>query len=112
MRIHRNDVRIDKRQVTVKNSSFLGYSKGTLKCGDFFTYLDENQIRIGKMHGRIAMDAQNVSLGHIVAQVLSNNGQFTMQRWVDPSTVLETIPEDKVNLHMSSFFADDEINIL
>jgi len=52
----------------------------------------------------IKTDPLHKSVGHIVAQVVNNSFAFTMERWVNPEDVIETIPADRMAREVFMFF--------
>jgi hypothetical protein len=89
----RTDVRIDKQQVQCPNASHLGYDKWRAQVGDIITFREADQLRIGRMIGRIAY-APNLNGGrslrnYILAVVLDNHTlSHTCERWINPADVV------------------------
>ena len=105
LKMSRKDVEVDQCHVHVPNSSWLGFSKGTLRPGDFFVYLEHTTRRLGRMHYRIAQESQRLCDGFIVAQVAINSCLSNhCERWVSPMDVLETIPADRVEPEILALF--------
>lgn len=96
MKTSRTDIKRDKRIVKCFNSSLLGYSTYTLKAGDVFLFRYKGDIEhhIARSHGRAK--PLNCNKYHILAQQLSDNLQFSYERWIDPEDVIEIIPAQHV----------------
>lgn len=117
METMRKDVERNKRQTLVKNSSLLGYSTNMLRYGDMFRYKETYtngsfSYRNALCHGRIRplnkINETDKIQWYILAQTVSENMQFTYERWVSPEKVVETVPKDKINQHIKDFFTEKE----
>jgi hypothetical protein len=103
----RTDCKIDNRKVICKNSSLIGYSTNVVKAGDFFTYTDHNrnQIQMARSLGRVSAPALSANEkpinGYILALVLSGDGTFAFERWVNPDDVQSVMP---LPTKMTAFF--------
>lgn len=104
----RRDATIDGKQVICRNASMLGYSSVKLRVGMVFTVSDEygGDGSAFRMIGRIAYapalrgDAGPIR-NWILALVLSNDGTFCYERWINPEHVTSTHP---VPSRMAEFF--------
>lgn len=95
----RTDAQIDHRQVTCPNATHLGFAKVNAQRGDLIvykeTYTDGSfSTRIARMIGRvhyapaIADDKEPVR-DFLLVLVLSDNGCFCYERWINPKDVTE-----------------------
>ncbi len=96
----RKDISTDRKQVSCKNSSTLGFSCKTLYCGEKFIFVDESsddQKRLGRMVARISAcsspDHANVT-GRIIAVVLTEELGLC-ERWVRPEDVIRTFHDQR-----------------
>lgn len=116
MKTSRKDITRDKRQSKCLNSTLLGFSSYTLKYGDFFIYEESytdgtKQKRFAKCHGRVKPEK---SLGnepvqyYILAQVISFDLRYDMERWIEPKDVIETVPAERMNDHVKKLFIELE----
>lgn len=116
MKTSRKDVKIDKRDMPVFNSTSLGYSRATLKKGDHFIYKERytdgtHGFRLAKSHGRVkpVVSLENEPVKwYILAQAASDGMTFTYERWIEPDNVTEVIPKDRVNSNIEAFFVEKE----
>jgi hypothetical protein len=109
----RNDVKRDKREIVVKNSSYQGFSSTRLNKGDMFVYQyigTPGEWRYAMCHGRIKPISDEKGGYLILAQVLSHNLQFSYERWIKPEDVIETIPAERINPLLSCLFLEYEMN--
>lgn len=102
MRTARADVVRNERKIDVPNSSWIGYSRGALYFGDFFTYSQDGRLRLARYHGQIRPVAGGP--WRILAQVASDFVEYTYERWIDPRDVLETRPGDVVRPEIVAVF--------
>ena len=102
MRTMRADVVRNERKIDVPNSSWIGFSRGSLSFGDFFIYSHDGHRRMARYHGQI----RPVSGGawQILAQVADNFMGCTYERWIDPRDVLETRPANRVRPEIVAVF--------
>ena len=117
MKTMRKDVERNKQQTKCFNSTLIGFSTYKLKYGDMFVYKYPNDetLHVAKCHGRIRATFplnpdRKDGQWHILAQTLSNNMQFSMERWIEPECVIETIPKDRINPHLAELFLEYEKN--
>ena len=105
LKMSRQDVTVDHKQVLCPKSTWIGFSSNVLKPGMFFNYRTENGIYLARMHHRIAKTSTNECKGYIVAQVaidgfMSNH----CERWINPNDVIETRPADRVDAEIIALF--------
>lgn len=114
----RTDVKRSNRIITVRNSSFMGYSTNLLHKGDMFrfktTMLDgsiiyQNALSHGLIKPLFKIDENDRIQWYILAQVISDNMRFTYERWIAPEDVVEVIPADRVNPYLKTYFENAEI---
>ena len=115
MKPTRTDVKVRRESIRVPNSSFQGFSSTTLHVGDLFVYTcDIEGIRkVAKCHGTVRVlkpDAIYPEKCFIFAQILFANLQSSGERWVNPESVIETIPSERVSPHLIKYFAELERN--
>lgn len=117
MKTSRKDVERNKQQTRCPNSLWLGFSSSKLKYGDSFVYKYPNDetLHYAKCHGRIKArfslnPDRKDGKWHILAQTMSNNMQFSMERWIEPECVVEVIPKDRINPHLAELFLEYEKN--
>lgn len=95
----RKDAKITKCPVFIPEGTRLGFAKGEAAPGDLLTYKEHYTdgsygLRTGRVVGRVdaeGTDGPKVE-GKIAAVVLSENGTFCYERWVDPKDVTEVHP--------------------
>ncbi len=93
----RKDFSIDRQKVYLKNSSTLGFSSKTLRCGERFVFDDDGRDRLGLMIGHIsACSSPDYSdiVGRIVTISLSVELDL-FERLVRPSDVIRTIQDNE-----------------
>lgn len=106
----RKDVELRRKKYTrCQNSSWLGYSSGTLKPGDFFVYHEPGTGHpvFARCHGQINTLAEPLRKW-IFAQVMFPRHTFTGERWVNPEWVTETVPKERVSSHLLALFEELE----
>jgi hypothetical protein len=110
IKMSRIDATVDSKQVDVPKSSWLGHSRGVLRVGDFFVFResDTDSVKLARMHYRLAYAPQigndPPATGMIVAQVAHISMTFSMERWVKPEWVIETIPSVVMDEHIRAWF--------
>lgn len=105
LKMSRKDVEVDQREVRVPNSSWLGFSSGTLRPGDFFVFMNYTRQTLARMHYRVKKESLGLCNGHIVAQIARNSCLSNhCEGWVNPMDVLETIPADRVEPEILALF--------
>lgn len=95
----RTDATIDKKQVKLPNSSWLGYSKGTAQYGDFVVWNDTGERKLARVIGRVAHapEAGSKELNtfspkienYIMLAVLNSTCTSKFIRWVSPDEIQE-----------------------
>jgi hypothetical protein len=122
----RTDVQIDKRYVYCPNASTLGYGKYRAQFGDFLMWREATyaandletktnphcHMCYGRMAGRIhyapaICDDTEPVRDWILAIALGSNLTFAMERWVDPSEVVEVFePTAKLQSFLNYFLSE------
>lgn len=100
----RSDVERNRKMISVPNSSWIGFSRGNLRYGDFFL---TNENRLGRCHGQVRasfMSKDPVKRWGILAQMAAPNMTWTGERWIDPEDVFETIPSERMDENIVAFF--------
>ena len=100
----RTDIERDRRQTYLPHSSWVGFSSGNLKYGDFFV---TNENRLARCHGRVRPNVFSVNKDRswkILAQVANPSMQWTGEWWIRPEEVIETIPEERMDSSIVEFF--------
>jgi len=106
----RKDIKRDKHPVRCLNSTVIGFSCYTLNYGDFFVWKDIENGRylFCRCHGRVKPSGDATYL--ILAQVMNNSHQYTMERWVRQEEVVETVPFHRANAHTVALFNEYLLN--
>lgn len=106
----RSDVERNRKMISVPNSSWIGFSRGNLRYGDFFLALRGEYQVLCRCHGciRLRPDGSKRSgeLMHwrILAQAAAPSMTWTGERWIDPEDVFETIPAERMDENIVAFF--------
>ena len=113
MKTSRNDIEIDRKQVMIKNSSTMGYSRWFLRKGDMFIYKEYYQdgsfhYRQAISHGRVRplkrIDDTDKLQWFVLAQTISENLQYSYERWIEPENITETIPKKNMSKYSKLLF--------
>lgn len=117
MKPGRKDVLQDGKTSICRKSTLIGYSTNKLKPGDMFIFKhpEHDQFYYGKSFGRIKGTDDGRIKGTddkwmILTQTLSENLQFSYERWIDPDHVIEIIPACRINKHLNDMFLQHEGN--
>lgn len=106
----RTDVRIDRKQVKLPNSTNLGFGKWKAQFGDVVRFDESGHDMYGRIIGRIAHahrpDGDPDVRGWLVVIALGSNLSFPMERWVNPADVRECFnPQAFGGRDMAKFLA-------
>lgn len=106
----RSDVERDRQLTNVPNSSYIGFSSGKLRYGDFFVVRDGDCQWLCRCHGRIRPNGNTrpgeLKYWRILAQAAPTHMGWTGERWIDPEDVFETIPAERMDPNIVKFFEE------
>jgi hypothetical protein len=107
----RTDARFDKRQVICRNSSFLGYSKGTARVGDLvFTKHGLLARMIGRITYAPALEPNDKPIKNWILAVgmVGDLLEHTHERWINPEHVVR-VEAIRNQLEVLKYFLSDEM---